>query len=94
MFSTVQPFPCLPISVNCKLNKASLSHHKGKHGLDGAPAMMRELDILCSHPSASFLYTVNLAGMKFKTEEEAVLLSLTDGSFHNWKEAGKAGMWS
>ena len=56
--------------------------------------MVRQLDILCSHPSASSLYTVILAGMKFKTEEEAVLLTLTDGSFHDWKEAGKAGMWS
>lgn len=56
--------------------------------------MVRELSMLCSHPSASSLYTVILAGMKFKTEEEAVLLSLTDGSFHGRKEVGKAGMWS
>lgn len=43
--------------------------------LDGALARregVRELGLLFSHPSASFLYTVILRGMKFKTEEEAV----------------------
>lgn len=56
--------------------------------------MMREMGILCSHPSVSSLYTMILAGMKLKTEEEAVLLSPADGSFHDWKEVGKAGMSS
>lgn len=57
--------------------------------------MVRELGILCSQSSASSaLYTAVLAGMKFKTEEEAVLLSLTGGSFPDWKEVGKAGMRS
>lgn len=52
--------------------------------------MVRELGILCSHPSASSLYTAVLAGMKFKTEEEAVLLSLTGGSFPDLERGGES----
>lgn len=52
--------------------------------------MVRKLGILYSHPFISSLYIVILAGMKFKTEEEAVLLNLTDGSFHDCKEAGES----
>lgn len=64
--------PSSPHLSQLQAEQGKLFRSQQKHGLDGAPATVRELGLLFSHPSASFLYTVILTGTKFKTEEEAV----------------------
>lgn len=65
----VQRCAVIPLSPHLRQlqgEQVKLFRSQQKHGLGGTPAMVRKLGILFSHPSASFLYTVILTGMKFK----------------------------
>lgn len=64
--------PSSPRLSQLQAEQGKLFRSQQKHGLDGTPAMVRELGIFFSHSPDSFLYTAILTGMKFKTEEEAV----------------------